>query len=153
VPIRSHSDGTLLRLNTDDRTMCNRQPLYSGCSEPVRCTATPATICHLCMLQDTRIADPMAIVYTIANICHTCKAASWPQQFPPLAGLDVLCQFWLQQLDMQELMFLSLTRSSINKSTEADFHLPPASQCALCAARTSKCTPRLRQCQPQQSHL
>jgi hypothetical protein len=72
---------------------------------------TPAAICRLYMLQNVRTNDPVATVYTTAEICHTCKAASWSQQFPLLAGFDVLSPFWLQQLDMQKLMFLSLIRS------------------------------------------
>ncbi len=63
------------------------------------------------MLQNMRTSDPVAIVYTNAKICHTCKAAYWQQQFPLLAGLNVLSPFWLQQPDMQKVIILSLIRS------------------------------------------
>ena len=84
---------------------------------------TPATICRLCMLQNVRTTHLVTIVYSAAEICHTCKAAAWPQQFPALEDLDVLCLFWLQHLNMQELMVLSLIGRLHTKITETELHL------------------------------
>ena len=149
------SGGTQPTLDIVGMTMCNKRPCCNSCSEAVPCTARDVdTSYHLPLVQvhasecENHSPDGYCVLCRrdLSHL-HCCiLAAAGPPH-------DVFCQFWLVHLHIQHLMVLSLIRRLHTKFTEAELHLPAASQCALCAARTSRCTLQLKQCRPRQSHL